>query len=180
MGAQARILIVDDEPLNIDYLEQELEDLQFVTLSAADGVEALEQVEAEAPDLILLDIMMPRMDGFAVLERLKAEKKWRDIPVVVISAMTDLASIARGIEMGAEDYLPKPFDPVLLQARISSGLEKKRLPRPGARAPGRSRARAGDRPRHSGRLSAAGDPAARGLGDRCALRGRQGSRRRFL
>ena len=105
------ILIVDDEPFNVDYLEQELEDLEYDTISAGNGQEALEQVAAHAPDMILLDIMMPVMDGFGALERLKANKQWRDIPVVVISAMSDMDSVTRGIEMGAEDYLPKPFDP---------------------------------------------------------------------
>lgn len=122
-----RILIVDDEPLNIDYLEQELEDLGYEVLSARNGQEALEFVEVESPDMILLDIMMPIMDGFDVLARLKAEKQWRDIPVVIISALSDMENVVKGIELGAEDYLPKPFDPVLLQARIKSGLEKKRF-----------------------------------------------------
>lgn len=121
-----RILIVDDEPLNIDYLEQELEDMGYEALSARNGQEALESVESQSPDMILLDIMMPIMDGFEVLARLKAEKHWRDIPVVVISALSDMDNVVKGIELGAEDYLPKPFDPVLLQARIKSGLEKKR------------------------------------------------------
>lgn len=122
-----RILIVDDEPLNIDYLEQELEDLGYEVLSARNGQEALELVESQLPDMILLDIMMPIMDGFEVLARLKAEKHWRDIPVVVISALTDMDNVVKGIELGAEDYLPKPFDPILLHARIKSGLEKKRF-----------------------------------------------------
>ena len=127
MRERPLILIVDDEPFNVDYLEQELEDLDYDTISAMDGREALEQVAEFQPDMILLDIMMPVMDGFAVLERLKAERTWRDIPVVVISAMSDINSIARGIEAGAEDYLPKPFDPTLLEARLHAGLEKKRL-----------------------------------------------------
>jgi CheY-like chemotaxis protein len=121
------ILIVDDEPFNVDYLEQELEDLEYDTVSAMDGVEALQQVAAANPDMILLDIMMPVMDGFETLDRLKANEAWRDIPVVIISAMSDINSIARGIEAGAEDYLPKPFDPTLLEARLHAGLEKKRL-----------------------------------------------------
>ncbi|HEY44109.1 MAG TPA: SpoIIE family protein phosphatase [Anaerolineae bacterium] len=127
MDEPSRILIVDDEPLNLDYLEQELEDLGYEVLSARNGQEALEFVEAEAPDMILLDIMMPMMDGFEVLSRLKAEQHWRDIPVVVISALSDMDNVVKGIELGAEDYLPKPFDPILLQARIRAGLEKKRL-----------------------------------------------------
>lgn len=124
---RARILIVDDEPFNVDYLEQELEDLDCETVSATNGRQALESVAAEAPDIVLLDIMMPEMDGYQVLEHLKANKIWRHIPVVVISALQDLDSVVKGIEMGADDYLPKPFDPVLLKARIEACLEKKRL-----------------------------------------------------
>lgn len=122
-----KILIVDDEPFNVDYLEQELEGLDYGTITAFDGQEALDQVAAENPDMILLDIMMPIIDGFEVLKRLKAQADTQDIPVVVISANSDLKSMVRGIELGAEDYLPKPFEPALLKARISSGLEKKRL-----------------------------------------------------
>ncbi len=122
-----KILIVDDEPYNTDYLEQELEDLQYETISAVNGQEALNKVQNEVPDLVLLDIMMPVMDGFEVLRKLKADPSTRDIPVIVISANNDLRSVVRGIELGAEDYLPKPFEPVLLRARISSSLEKKRL-----------------------------------------------------
>ena len=120
-----KILIVDDEPFNIDYLEQELED--YKTISAANGQEALDQVKAELPDLVLLDIMMPGMDGFTVLASLKANPSTRDIPVIVISALTGLQSVVKGIQLGAEDYLPKPFEPTLLHARVSSSLEKKRL-----------------------------------------------------
>lgn len=127
MSKRPTILIVDDEPFNVDYLEQELEDLDYATVSAANGQQALDQVAAHAPDMILLDIMMPVLDGFQVLARLKADARWRDIPVVVISAMTDLESVVRGIKLGADDYLPKPFNEVLLQARIEAGLEKKRL-----------------------------------------------------
>jgi sigma-B regulation protein RsbU (phosphoserine phosphatase) len=127
MGERAKILIVDDEPFNIEYLEQELEDHDYVTINAENGWMALERVAAEAPDLILLDILMPEMDGFEVLARLKGDKDMRDIPVIVISALDDMDSVVHGIEQGAEDYLPKPFDPVLLHARIRSSLEKKRL-----------------------------------------------------
>jgi DNA-binding response OmpR family regulator len=126
MPARSKILIVDDEPFNVDYLEQELEELGYVTASAGNGQEALDQVHVESPDLVLLDIMMPILDGFAVLERLKADPATRDIPVIIISAMTDMASIVRGVKLGAEDYLPKPFDPTLLHARVSACLVKKR------------------------------------------------------
>ena len=127
MNQKPKLLIVDDEPFNVDYLEQELEELNYDTISARNGQEALDKIQAEAPDLVLLDIMMPVMDGFAVLARMKADPTLRNIPVIVISAMNDLQSVVKGIEQGAEDYLSKPFEPVLLHARISSSLEKKRL-----------------------------------------------------
>ena len=122
-----KILIVDDEPFNVDYLAQELEETNCQTVTAVNGQDALDKVQAESPDLILLDIMMPVMDGFEALARLKASSCTRDIPVIVISANNDLGNIVKGIQLGAEDYLPKPFEPVLLHARISSSLEKKRL-----------------------------------------------------
>jgi class 3 adenylate cyclase len=124
---QPKILIVDDEPFNVDYLEQELEDSNCQTITASNGREALDKVRSEHPDLILLDITMPVMDGFAVLSELKADPLLRSIPVIVISAVNDLESVVKGIQLGAEDYLPKPFEPTLLHARISASLEKKIL-----------------------------------------------------
>ena len=122
-----KILIVDDEPFNVEYLEQELEELNYETIAAINGQDALDKVRSEVPDLVLLDIMMPVMDGFEVLSRLKADPAVHDIPVIVISADNNLQSVVKGIQMGAEDYLPKPFEPTLLYARISSCLEKKHL-----------------------------------------------------
>lgn len=127
MNKIPRILIVDDEPFNVDYLEQELEDLHYETLTAVNGQAALEKITSEKPDLVLLDIMMPIMDGFTVLQKAKADAEIRNIPIIVISANNDLQSVVRGIELGAEDYLPKPFEPTLLKARIQSSLEKKHL-----------------------------------------------------
>ena len=127
MDQRAKILIVDDEPFNIDCLEQELEYLGYDTVSAANGRAALKRVDVEAPDLILLDIVMPEMDGFEVLARLKANERTRDIPVIVISVLDDMGSVVECIEQGAEEYLPKPFEPVLLHARIHASLERKRL-----------------------------------------------------
>lgn len=127
MNNPPRILIVDDEPYNVDYLQQELSDHNFELIAAFDGKEALEKIRAASPDLILLDIMMPVMDGFAVLAQVKADAATRDIPVIVISASSDLKSVVRGIQQGADDYLPKPFEPTILHARISSSLERKRL-----------------------------------------------------
>ncbi len=127
MHTRPKILLVDDEPYNLDYLEQELEDLDLDILTAANGQTALEMVASHSPDMIFLDIMMPVMDGFAVLEHMKANPHWAGIPVVIISAANDMPSVVRAIELGAEDFLPKPFNPVLLHARLNAGLEKKRL-----------------------------------------------------
>ena len=101
--------------------------LNYETISAVNGQDALDKVDSEKPDLVLLDIMMPIMDGFEALKYLKANPASRDIPVIVISANSDLDGIVKCIQLGAEDYLPKPFEPTLLHARISSGLDKKRL-----------------------------------------------------
>ncbi len=125
MEKRPKILIVDDEPFNVDYLEQELEDLDYDTVSATNGQEALAMVMSESPDVILLDIMMPIMDGFEVLNHLKADPFTRDIPIIVISAANDLANTVKGIELGAEDFLPKPFNPTFLRARINACLERK-------------------------------------------------------
>lgn len=122
-----RILIVDDEPFNVDLLEQELEHLGYETFSAANGRKALELIDDVKCDLVLLDVMMPEMDGFAVLEHMHASNLLNDVPVIVISALHELDNAIRCIELGAEDYLQKPFDPILLRARINATLEKKRL-----------------------------------------------------
>jgi adenylate cyclase len=127
MAGRPRILIVDDEPINIDLLEQELEHLHYATVTAADGEQALERLANEPFDLVLLDIMMPKLDGYRALSRIKADPELRHIPVIMISALSELDSVVRCIELGAEDHLPKPFEPVLLKARISASLEKKRL-----------------------------------------------------
>src|SRR5512135_3499300 len=89
---RSKILIVDDEPFNVDYLEQELAELDYETTTAVNGSDALDKVRSDSPDLILLDIMMPVMDGFEVLSRLKAAPATRDLPVIVISAADDLNS----------------------------------------------------------------------------------------
>jgi adenylate cyclase len=123
---RARILIADDEPLNVDLLEQELELLGHATISAPDGAAALQLLAREPVDLVLLDIMMPQLDGYEVLRQIRADPELRHLPVIMISALDQLDSVLRCIELGAEDYLPKPFDPVLLKTRIGACLEKKR------------------------------------------------------
>jgi adenylate cyclase len=126
VAPRARILIVDDEPFNRDVLAQELELLDHESVTAIHGRDALDRLSREAVDLILLDIIMPEMDGFEVLRRLKDDARLRHIPVIMISALDDIDSVVRCVELGADDYLPKPFDPVLLKARIGACLEKKR------------------------------------------------------
>ena len=123
----SRLLVVDDIEDNREVLRRRLERQGHAVESAASGADALAMLGARAFDLVLLDVMMPGLDGYAVLERLKASPETRDIPVIMISALDDIASVVRCIECGAEDYLPKPFDPVLLKARIGACLEKKRL-----------------------------------------------------
>jgi DNA-binding NarL/FixJ family response regulator len=122
----ARILIVDDEPLNVDYLEQELEGLGFVTETAGDGLEALERVAAAPPDLVLLDVMMPGMDGISALRALKEDPETRLIPVVLMTALNSVDDRVRGIEAGADDFLSKPVDDRELLARIRTALSVKR------------------------------------------------------
>ena len=122
-----RILVVDDEPLNREMLLRRLARMGFTTKGADNGRTALDIMAGESFDLVLLDIMMPVMDGYETLDRLKADRKLRHIPVVMLTALDEVASTVRCIEAGAEDYVPKPFNPVILRARISASLEKKRL-----------------------------------------------------
>ena len=94
---------------------------------AENGQQALDMLRAESFDVVLLDIIMPELDGYQVLEQMKSDSELRDIPVIMISAVEEIESVVRCIEMGAEDYLPKSFDPVLLKARLGACLEKKKL-----------------------------------------------------
>ena len=123
----ASLLVVDDNELNRDMLTRRLERLGYKVSCAKNGSEALKKIRTESFDLLLLDIIMPVMDGFQVLERLKAEPSLSEIPVIVLSASDQLDHVVKCIQRGAKDYLSKPFNPVLLQARIGSCLERKRL-----------------------------------------------------
>jgi adenylate cyclase len=125
--APGEILVVDDDPLNRAVLRRSLERQGHGVSTAEDGVEALAAMRTGDVDLVLLDIVMPRMDGFQVLTAMKDDAALRDIPVIMISAVDDHDSVVRCIEAGAEDHLPKPFDPVLLRARINAGLARRRL-----------------------------------------------------
>jgi len=122
----SRILVVDDNAANRDVLSRRLLRDGHQVTTAEDGAAALALAENRF-DLVLLDLMMPGLSGFEVLTRLKADELTRDIPVIMISALDELDSTVRCIEAGAEDYLPKPFNPVLLNARINACLEKKQL-----------------------------------------------------
>jgi adenylate cyclase len=121
------ILVVDDNRLNRMLLARGLEQQGHRVAFAENGRQALEKLAEQAFDLVLLDIEMPEMDGYQVLEHLAADARGRDLPVIMISAVEEIASVVRCIEMGAEDYLTKPFNPVLLKARVDASLEKKRL-----------------------------------------------------
>jgi DNA-binding response OmpR family regulator len=125
VGRTSRILIVDDEPFNVDLLEQELEDLGYKTASAGNGQEALEKVAADPPDLILLDVMMPVLDGLAVCRELKGRDDTRLIPIVIMTALEGIEDRIKGIEAGADDFLTKPVNPRELLARIQTALRLK-------------------------------------------------------
>ncbi len=124
---QNRLLVVDDNAGNRDMLSRHLQRQGYATVMAEDGKKALDLLWDEPFDMVLLDIMMPEIDGFAVLREMKASPRLETIPVIMISALDETQSVVRGIEMGAEDYLTKPFDPVVLRARVGASLEKKRL-----------------------------------------------------
>ena len=121
------VLVVEDNDANREMLCRRLNKQGFATTEAANGREALARVLDRRFDLVLLDIMMPEVDGYTVLAELKADPELEAIPVIMISAVDEMASVVRCIEMGAEDYLAKPYDPVLLQARINACLDKRRL-----------------------------------------------------
>ena len=121
------ILVVDDNRMNRLMLARGLEQQGHRVSFAEHGRQALEMMQNQAFDLVLLDIEMPEMNGYEVLEHLNANPRWRDIPVIMISAVDEIDSVVKCIEMGAADYLNKPFNPVLLKARVNASLEKKRL-----------------------------------------------------
>src|SRR4249919_3845439 len=127
VDAAARLLIVDDNKVNRLLLSRSVEMQGHRAALAENGRVALEMLRREPYDLLLLDIEMPELDGFAVLEQLKADPQLRDLPVIVTSSMEGLDNVVRCIGLGAEDYLPKPVNAVLLKARIAASLEKKRL-----------------------------------------------------
>jgi class 3 adenylate cyclase len=123
----SKILIVDDEPFNLDLLEQELLDHDYTIERASDGVEALDKIESFSPDLILLDYMMPNMNGLEVLERLRQNERYKGTPVILLTAKASQEDKVRGLDAGADDYVIKPFDAVELLARVRAMLRIKEM-----------------------------------------------------
>ncbi len=118
----ARILVVEDSDINIDIIVEAFKGLYELTI-AMDGIEALEAVEHEIPDLILLDVLMPGMNGYDVCQRLKADERTMDVPIIFLTAMKDITDKTKAFEMGAIDYLTKPFETLELKARVKNHLE---------------------------------------------------------
>lgn len=120
--SKAKVLIVDDEPYNVDLLEQALDETDYQVITAMNGKEALAKIQSEQPDLVLLDLMMPEMDGFTVLAKVKEDPMLRDIPVIIVSADHDSKSIVRGIKQGADDYLTKPVNTAQFVKKVKDFL----------------------------------------------------------
>jgi adenylate cyclase len=127
LSGYEHLLVADDDEANRDLLRRRLEKLGYRITECADGREALRLAREAAPDLVLLDVLMPFLDGHEVLARIKSDEALRHLPVIMISALDQMEPAANCIELGAEDYLAKPFNSILLQARVGAALEKKRL-----------------------------------------------------
>lgn len=125
--SESRVLVVDDNPQNVELLSAYLESIPVQVASAGDGLEALEKIRAEPPDLILLDVMMPRMSGFEVCRKLKSDPATRDIPVLMVTALNELADIERGVDSGTDDFLSKPVNRLELVTRVKSLLRVRHL-----------------------------------------------------
>ena len=121
------ILVVDDNTQNLELIQVYLEDIECSTLAATDGIEALEIIEKNNVDLLLLDIMMPKMSGFEVCKRLKSDSKTSDIPVLMVTALTEFGDIERAIDSGTDDFISKPVNKLELQTRVKAMLKLKNL-----------------------------------------------------
>ncbi len=128
MGENKRelILIVDDNPQNIQLLGSIIKEDEYELAFATRGTDALTYLEAEKPDLILLDVMMPEMDGYTVCEKIKANKRLKDIPIIFLTAKKEAEDIVKGFKVGGVDYITKPFYPIELMARVENHLAIKR------------------------------------------------------
>lgn len=121
------VLVVDDNQQNLELLQAYLEDMDCETVPAKDGLEALEIIGRGAPDLILLDVMMPRMSGFEVCKRIKNDPQTRDIPVIMVTALNEFGDIERGIDSGTDDFISKPVNKLELLTRVKTMLKLKHL-----------------------------------------------------
>ena len=121
------VLVVDDDPPSLELLQAYLEDVDCKTVSAHDGPDALEIIAKEPPDLILLDVMMPKMSGFEVCKRIKKDPKTSDIPVIMVTALNEFGDIERGIDSGTDDFLSKPVNKLELLTRVKTMLKLKHL-----------------------------------------------------
>ncbi len=117
------VLLVDDNDQNLELLEAYLEDLACDIRTARDGLEALDSVAKAAPDLILLDVMMPRMSGFQACKKLKADPATRDIPIVIVTALSEVSDVEHAVDVGADDFLSKPVNRLELVTRVRSLLK---------------------------------------------------------
>jgi len=127
LNKQSLILIVDDDEINRNILHDRMIAMGHIPIEAENGQSALSMIKQQKPDLILLDLMMPVMDGFETLHHLKSNQDYKNIPVLLISAKNDQDSIVKGIEYGADDYVTKPYKPAILQARVTESLKRKHL-----------------------------------------------------
>jgi len=121
------VLVVDDNQQNLELLQAYLEDIDCQTTPAYDGAEALEIISSDPPDLILLDIMMPKMSGFEVCKRIKNDPKTSNIPVIMVTALSEFGDIERGIDSGTDDFISKPVNKLELLVRVKTMLKLKHL-----------------------------------------------------
>ena len=121
------VLVVDDDPPSLELVRAYLEDVDCETVPAHDGPDALEIIAKEPPDLILLDVMMPKMSGFEVCKRIKKDPKTSDIPVIMVTALNEFGDIERGIDSGTDDFLSKPVNKLELLTRVKTMLKLKHL-----------------------------------------------------
>jgi two-component system cell cycle response regulator len=126
---ESTILIVDDNVQNLELLQAYLDELPCTIITAADGIEAMEIVDRNVIDLILLDVMMPRMSGFEVCKKLKSAPRTRSIPIIMVTALNELGDIERGVESGTDDFLSKPVKKLELLTRVKSLLRVRHLKR---------------------------------------------------
>jgi two-component system alkaline phosphatase synthesis response regulator PhoP len=126
-GQTPVVLVVDDNQQNLELLQAYLEDMDCETVPAHDGLEALDIIGGGAPDLILLDVMMPKMSGFEVCKRIKKDPKTSDIPVIMVTALNEFGDIERGIDSGTDDFISKPVNKLELLTRVKTMLKLKHL-----------------------------------------------------